>query len=197
MNKEKWQGMTDDQKSEYMRNVFAALNFGPDYDYAADRKRYEQLHETDNEVLPVYENPCIVLRLFDPVMTCRLFQWMYGSFDDAGNKTKYTKGEPAPLFGYEIIELVFDKHSLMDFSYEEKQILREAMRIIGQHVTKHDEEGGMPGALEKSTAKIGTFLDMAKHFNYFSQKKWRVAFIPQLKQWVFPLLTHKQQRATE
>jgi len=85
-----------------------------------------------------YENPCIVLQLVDPIMAADIFAWMYMPFDENGEPTEYTKGNPAPLFGYNLVEFVLDKHSLMDFSDKEKEILREAMRIIGEKTKKSE-----------------------------------------------------------
>ena len=80
----------------------------------------------------MYENPCIVLELFDPIMACCIMDWMYGKFDDNGNRVTALNGGTAPLFGYKMVELCFNKGSLMEFSDSEKQVLREAMRIIGE-----------------------------------------------------------------
>ena len=138
MTKEKWQSMTDEQKTSYMRKVFKSMNIGESYDYAKDREVYERLTE-NNVTHGVYQNPCIVLELFDPVMAHTIMSWMYRNFDDNGDAVGYTQGSPAPLFGYSLIELTFDKSTLMDFSDNEKQVLREAMRIIGEKTKQKDE----------------------------------------------------------
>ena len=134
MNKEKWQSMTDEQKTSYMRKVFKEMNIGDSFDYAECRRVYERLTETGKGTYGVYENPCIVLELFDPIMACCLLDWMYGSFDDNGDRVDACSGGgTAPfLFGYKMVELYLNKGSLMDFSDSEKQVLREAMRIIGE-----------------------------------------------------------------
>ena len=72
------------------------------------------------------------------MMACTIMDWMYRNFDDNGDTSGYGKGSPAPLFGYRMVELVFDKGTLMEFSDSEKQVLREAMRIIGEK-TKEEE----------------------------------------------------------
>ena len=138
MTKEKWQSMTDDQKTSYMRKVFKAMNIGDSYDYAKDREVYERLTE-ENVTHGVYKNPCIVLELFDPVMAHTIMSWMYRNFDDNGDAVGYAQGSPAPLFGYNLIELTFDKSTLMEFSDTEKQVLREAMRIIGEKTKREGE----------------------------------------------------------
>ena len=48
---------------------------------------------------------------------------------------------PQILFGYKMVELYFNKSSLMEFSDSEKQVLREAMRIIGEKTDNH--QGGI------------------------------------------------------
>ena len=138
MDKEKWSALTDEQKTAYMRNVFKELNFGESFDYAECRKLHERMMKVGHGVYGVYENPCIVLQLVDPIMAPAIMGWMYTCFDDNGNRVDYTAGKPAPLFGYKMIELVLDKGSLMEFSDSEKEILREAMRIIGEKTRKED-----------------------------------------------------------
>ena len=138
MDKEKWQSMTDEQKTSYMRKVFKAMNFGDSFDYANCRRVHERMTEFGSGTYGVYKNPCIVLELVDPIMASEILSWMYRSFDDNGNSTDIDHGRPAPLFGYNMVELTFDKGSLMEFSDDEKRILREAMRIIGEK-TKEKE----------------------------------------------------------
>lgn len=132
MNKEKWQSMTDEQKTSYMRNVFKSMNIGDSFDYAECRRVYERMTEAGKSAYGVYENPCVVLELFDPIMACCIMDWMYGSFNDKGERTDNHTGGTAPLFGYKMVELYFNKGSLMNFTDSEKQVLREAMRIIGE-----------------------------------------------------------------
>ena len=131
MTKEKWQSMTDEQKTLYMRKVFKEINIGDSFDYAECRKLYERMTD-DYGTYGVCQNPCIVLELFDPIMAPAIMSWMYCGFDDNGEHVGSTQGSPAPLFGYNLVELTFDKGTLMEFSDNEKQILREAMRIIGE-----------------------------------------------------------------
>ena len=137
MNKEKWQSMTDEQKTLYMRKVFKNMNIGDSFDYAEHRRVYDRMTEAGAGTHGVYQTPCIVLELFDPIMAPTIMSWMYRNFDDNGDAVGYAQGSPAPLFGYNLIELTFDKGTLMEFSDTEKQILREAMRIIGEK-TKED-----------------------------------------------------------
>lgn len=139
MTKEKWHSMTDEQKTSYMRNVFKALHIGESFDYSECRKNYERMTGLGMGT-HVYKNPCLVLELFDPVMTPVIMSWMYLNFSDDGNVVEPHLNGPAPLFGYYITELTFDKSSLMNFSDTEKQILREAIRIIEDKTKKEETE---------------------------------------------------------
>jgi hypothetical protein len=138
MNKEKWQSMTDEQKTSYMRKVFKEMNIGESFDYMKCRKTYELIAEKGYGTHGVYQNPCIILELFDPVMAHTIMSWMFRRYDDDGNFVQH-EGSPAPLFGYNMVELTFDKHTLMKFSDTEKKILREAMHIIEEKVKGADD----------------------------------------------------------
>lgn len=138
MTKEEWQSMTDEQKTSYMRRVFRAMNIGDSFDYARCREVHERMTEAGVGTHGVYKNPCIVLELFDPIMAPTIMSWMFRCFDEDGESTDTEHGSQAPLFGYNIVELVYDKGSLMNFSDDEKQILREAMRIIGEKTKKEE-----------------------------------------------------------
>ena len=138
MTQEKWQSMTDEEKTSYMRKVFKKMNIGDSFDYAESRKVYERMTDFGCGKFGVYQNPCIVLELFDPIMAAEIMSWMYQKFDDNGDVPE-VGGSPAPLFGYKMVELVFDKSSLMEFSDDEKRILREAMLIIGEKAKKEEK----------------------------------------------------------
>ena len=139
MNKEKWNGMTDEQKTKFMRNVFKQLNFGDEFDYAESRKHYERMKEAGLGSHGAYANPCITLELVDPIMATEILSWMYSHFDDEGNNT-VSSGETPPIFGYNMTELTFDKSTLMDYNDSEKEVLREAIRIINKHAKAFKEE---------------------------------------------------------
>lgn len=130
--------MTDEQKTSYMRKVFKTLNIGDGFDYAERREAFKRINEATRSY-SVYENPCIVLELFDPIMTPTILGWMYCNFDDNGDLVDH-QGDTAPLFGYRMTELFFDKSSLMESSDNEKQILREAMRIINEKTKRKGEQ---------------------------------------------------------
>ena len=132
--------MTDEQKTSYMRKVFKNMNIGESFDYAECRRVHDRMTDAGAGTHGVYHNPCIVLELFDPIMAPMIMNWMYGNFDDNGDSVGYAQGSPAPLFGYSLIELTFDKGTLMEFSDNEKQILREAMRIIGEKTKQEGDQ---------------------------------------------------------
>lgn len=137
MKKEKWFNMSDDQKTSFMRNVFKDMDLGETFDYAECVRISERMKEHTGELYGVFNNPCIVLELVDPVMAHMLLGWMYRKFNDQGETD--LNGDTAPLFGYNMVELYLDKGSLMDFSDSEKDILREAVRIIKEKTNKKDE----------------------------------------------------------
>ena len=137
MRKEKWQSMTDEQKTLFMRNVFKELNLGETFDYAECRRVYNRMAEMGKADYGVYDNPCITLRLVDPVLAGEILSWMYLRFDDEGHSAQ--SGETAPIFGYDMVELTFDKYSLMEYSDEEQDVLRRAIQIINNKVKAFKE----------------------------------------------------------
>ena len=84
MEKEKWLNMSDDQKTSFMRNVFKDMNLGETFDYAECVKVAERMKEHDGKLFGVFNNPCIVLELVDPIMAYMLLSWMYRKFNDQG-----------------------------------------------------------------------------------------------------------------
>lgn len=68
------------------------------------------------------QNPCISLRLVDPVLSNMIMAWMY-------RKDDILEGQ-IPFMGFTIEEFVFNKGSLMKYSGEEKEVLKHAIEII-------------------------------------------------------------------
>ncbi len=120
--------MTDEQKTVFMRGVFKNLNFGQEFDYAECRGRYEILKEANAAGYAVFDNPCLELELVDPIMTSTLMSWLYTDYGDNGCYA--AGGESAPLFGYNLTNIWFNKGSLMGFSEEEEIVIRKAFDII-------------------------------------------------------------------
>ena len=87
------------------------------------RKVYRQARLTNNTM--AYENPVLVLKLIDPIMADMVLSWMYNKVElPNGKKTE------VPFLGYNLMEFVFDKSSLMNYDDEEKEVLRDAIRIL-------------------------------------------------------------------
>lgn len=131
MDKEKWRSMTDDEKTSYMRNVFKDMRLGDNFDYGDCRRIFEE-----TKGYGVYQNPCLVLELVDPIMAHFVMDWMYSFYDDEGNSAPSTLpgATHAPLFGYRLVSLYFDKSSLMNFSDWEKDIINKALSILKDRV---------------------------------------------------------------
>ena len=140
MTKEVWDSWFDDEKTQFMRGVFADFAFGQEFDYAKERDNYERWQErlkTEGAPCGVTpcKNPCLVLTLIDPILAEWVFSWMYRGFNKDG--TTEDKGETkylAPIFGYVLDEYVLDKHSLMQYSDSERQILADAVKILNKQV---------------------------------------------------------------
>lgn len=104
--------------------------FGPDFDYAKVRDFSERIKQKYKES-GIYRNnqfweyPVLILELVDPLMAEMILSWMYA-------KVELPNGERSevPFMGYHIVELVFDKDSLMKFTDEEKNVLNQAMNIL-------------------------------------------------------------------
>lgn len=138
MNKEKWSSMTDEQKTTFMRNVFKTWHFGEDFDYAERRRFHDDLVK-ERMHYGEFENPCLVLEIVDPIMAFPMMSWLYGQYGDDGKPSK--NGESAPLFGYNLKEIYFDKGSLMGYSSEEEDVLRRAFEIIKSKMKNGDNNG--------------------------------------------------------
>lgn len=129
MKKDIWDAMSDEQKTVFMHNVFKDMDVGAEFDYSECKKWAERFKEAKGEYYGVFNNPCVVLELTDPILACRLMSWLYRKYDENGNPTS-EGGQTAPLFGYTMKELYFNKGSLMQFSDSEKDILRRAIEIL-------------------------------------------------------------------
>lgn len=135
MKKDIWGQMSDEQKTEYMRNVFKEMRIGQDFDYAECRRVYERMKGESSRAYGEFDNPCLVLELADPIMSYMIMGWMYSTFNIRGERVAFNQGgDTAPLFGYNLVELHFDKRSLMNFSDDEKSIIKRAVDIINERV---------------------------------------------------------------
>lgn len=71
-----------------------------------------------------YKHPVLILRLADPKMAHQIMAWMYYTENTSQGEIR------VPFAGYFIDEITFDKSSLMNYSEEEKAILKQAMEIL-------------------------------------------------------------------
>lgn len=118
--KKKWNELTDSEKSiiinDFVNNA-SLINF----DYEKERKLYDTIQH-EREIYPKYNEPCLILKLVDPVMTMPLLNWLFEKHEllDGG----------IPFMGYELQEIALDKSSLMNYNDEEKNIINKAIEII-------------------------------------------------------------------
>lgn len=115
LTKENWDALTDDEKTIEMRKLI------PGFDYKKERQTYEKLKEMGLENNLVFDNPCLTLKLIDPVIARSLSSWLY----EPGEKL-----QNIPVFGYRLDKITFDESTLMGFNDSEKSILLQAMEII-------------------------------------------------------------------
>ena len=130
VDKEQWEKLSDEDKSYVIGKFCEELGLGKDFDYAKAREYHERVQEgyrqarlTNNTM--AYENPVLVLKLIDPIMADMVLSWMYNKVElPNGKKTE------VPFLGYNLMEFVFDKSSLMNYNSEEKEVLRDAICIL-------------------------------------------------------------------
>lgn len=133
VSKEYWANLSDEDKSKIIRRFCEINDIGPDFDYAKVRDFSERVKQKYKEYKEsgiyrnnqFWEHPVLILELVDPLMAEMILSWMYA-------KVELPNGERSevPFMGYHIVELVFDKGSLMKFTDEEKNVLNQAMNIL-------------------------------------------------------------------
>nr|DAJ07268.1 MAG TPA: hypothetical protein [Caudoviricetes sp.] len=130
VSKEYWASLSDEDKSKIIRKFCEINDLGPDFDYSKVRAFFEEVKQKYKEAglhrgNQAWEHPILVLELVDPLMAEMVLSWMYA-------KVELPSGERStvPFMGYHIVELVFDKGSLMKFTDEEKNVLNHAMDIL-------------------------------------------------------------------
>lgn len=116
----KWQALPDEEKTAVLQSFLKRLDGLKYEDICKTHERMRDIRAGDW----VWEHPVLVLRLADKKMTEQILAWMY-------HKVETSQGEiHVPFGGYFLEELVFDKFSLMQYSDDEKEILRQAMQIL-------------------------------------------------------------------
>lgn len=123
LTRESWSELTDEEKTAELQKII------PGADYAEYRKDYERLKGLGRADFFTFDKPVVVLELIDPIMASELASWMYRRGDKLNN---------IPVFGYKLVELTFDKASLMGFSKEEQSILHQAIHIIQSKFAKNE-----------------------------------------------------------
>ena len=125
--KESWSNLSDNDKTQFIRK-FCELHHLNDFDYTKAKENAEKLKDVTGAFINV-DNPCIVLRNIDPILTRLILSWMYTEIEITTENGKIIKNN-CPFGGMGIEELWFDKSCLMQYSDEEKDILNRAIEIL-------------------------------------------------------------------
>lgn len=127
MVKEDWANLPDEEKTRVIREFMKHTGL-ENFDYTKTKTSFDYLRKTQKDMgvdLTNWENPVLVLELVDPVMADMVFAWMYKNTELSNGKCS-----TVPFLGYNVVEFVFNKGSLMSYTPEEKEILRKAMSIL-------------------------------------------------------------------
>lgn len=116
----KWQALSEEEKDKVLKEFLNRLD-GLNY---KDICHSSALMEEANLGTYKFKHPVLVLRLADEKMSHQIMAWLYSTVETSQGKIH------VPLFGYFLDEIVFDKSSLMSYDDNEKEILRQAIRII-------------------------------------------------------------------
>lgn len=123
--KEKWESLSDEQKTSAMREFINKVGLN-NFDYTKAREQRDRFIKAKSDMaFTCYsdlKNPCLTLKLVDPVLTDFMFAWMYAKSSE--------HGVAIPFMGYELEEITFNKSTLMEYSDEEKQTLTAAIEIL-------------------------------------------------------------------
>lgn len=122
---EKWQALPDEEKDKVLKNFWDRLK---GFDYKEICREFGMMESLGMGMYGL-KNPVLVLRLADEKMSHQIMSWLYHTADTSQGKMHI------PLFGYFLDEIVFDKSSLMSYDDNEKEILRQAIRIIQEKGT--------------------------------------------------------------
>lgn len=126
--KEHWNSLSDEDKSWVIKKFCENLGLGKDFDYSKVRDLHERVYgeylKTNNSFEP-FEHPVLVLELVDPIMADMILSWLNTRIE-LPNGTRME----VPFLGYRLMELVFDKSSLMNFTTEERGIIGAAINIL-------------------------------------------------------------------
>lgn len=126
----KWQALSDEEKDIVLKTFLQRLG---GLNYKEICKRHDLITEADIGTY-AYKQPVLVLRLADEKMSHQIMDWLYSTVDTSQGEMH------VPLFGYFLDEIVFDKSSLMSYDDHEKEILRQAIRIIQEKGIGKEEQ---------------------------------------------------------
>lgn len=126
---ERWQALPDEEKASVLKDFLSRLD---GMDYAEICRTHDRIAETGHGSW-AWEHPVLILRLADRKMAHQIMAWMHST-------VQTSQGEMhIPFGGYFLEEVTFDKSSLMQYSESEKEILRQAMRILREKGVGEEE----------------------------------------------------------
>ena len=122
MNEEvkKWEALPNEEKNSVLNSFLRRLD---NMNYDEICRTYDLFNESNLGTFG-YKHPALILRLADPKMAHQIMAWMYHTENTSQGEIR------VPFAGYFIDEITFDKVSLMNYSEEEKAILKQAMEIL-------------------------------------------------------------------
>ena len=114
-----WECLSNEEKQQVLDSFKQRIG---NLNYSEICKSYEKYKEEG--VYGGWKNPVLLLKLADKKMAHHILTWLYST-------VKTSQGNIRIHFcGYFLEEITFDKSSLMEYSEEEKDILRKAIDII-------------------------------------------------------------------
>lgn len=122
MNEEvkKWEALPNEEKNSVLNSFLRRLD---NMNYDKICRTYDLFNESNLDTFG-YEHPVLILRLADPKMAHQIMAWMYYKENTSQGKIR------VPFAGYFIDEIAFDKSLLMNYSEDEKAVLKHAMEIL-------------------------------------------------------------------
>ena len=129
LTKENWAALTTEEKTKELQRVLP----GADYQYFLDDYNLIKEFDSNSTLLCEWEHPVLVLKLIDPVMATQIMTWMYRQGEKLAN---------VPFFGYSLEEIHFDKDNLPTFSESEKEIIKEAIKILNKNFNNKENGTG-------------------------------------------------------
>lgn len=114
-----WECLSNEEKQQVLDSFKQCIG---NLNYSEICKSYEKYKEEG--VYGGWKNPVLLLKLADEKMAHHILTWLYSTVKTSQGNIRI------PFCGYFLEEITFDKSSLMEYSEEEKDILRKAIDII-------------------------------------------------------------------